>query len=150
MMSIARSILTDPELAEEVVQDTFLALWRKPSAFDPRRGSLRSFLCAVARNKAVDRVRREQAQRRVAATLGEAALSLPSVSHTDPDDRITVLHALRSLSPVQREALLLAYFGGRTYRVVASELDIPVGTAKTRMRDGLSSLRTVLATLRPA
>ena len=144
---MARRVLAEPTLAEEVAQDTFLALWRRPGAFDPARGSLQSFLLGIVRNKAIDLVRKEESLRRTRDTL---ARELPVKDEGfDPaaeiEERERVASALGTLSEVQREAIVLAYFGGRTYREVASELEIPEGTAKTRLRDGLIRLRQALA-----
>jgi RNA polymerase sigma-70 factor (ECF subfamily) len=150
VLATARRVVNERSLAEEVAQDTFVALWRRPGAYDSERGSLRAFLLGVARNKAVDLVRRERARRRTVETLlAEAAPASAGVptdeSIADVDARDQVLTALDKLSVVQREAILLAYFGGRTYREVARELDIPEGTAKTRLRDGLTRLRELIA-----
>jgi RNA polymerase sigma-70 factor, ECF subfamily len=147
---MARRVVVDPNLAEEVAQDTFLALWRRPGAFDSLRGSLQAFLLGVARNKAVDLVRREQSlRRRHDALIAEAAraskIDEADEQMTGVDDREEIRRALASLSEVQREAVVLAYFGGRTYREVATELGIPEGTAKTRLRDGLMKLRQLMA-----
>lgn len=144
---MARRVLAEPTLAEEVAQDTFLALWRRPGAFDPARGSLQSFLLGIVRNKAVDLVRKEESLRRTRDTL---ARELPVKEEgfdpsTEIEERQRVAAAIGTLSEVQREAIVLAYFGGRTYREVASELEIPEGTAKTRLRDGLIRLRGALA-----
>jgi RNA polymerase sigma-70 factor (ECF subfamily) len=146
VFGIARRVLADPNLAEEVAQDTFVALWRRPGAFDPSRGNLRSFLLAVARNKAVDLVRREEARKRATESLLQEAGMASDVAPEDEriEDRAEIRRALARLSLVQREAIVLAYFGGRTYREVARELAIPEGTAKTRLRDGLVKLRTLL------
>lgn len=146
VLGIARRVLADPNLAEEVAQDTFVALWRRPGAFDPERGSLRSFLLVVARNKAVDLVRREEARKRATDSLLQEAGSASDTAADDEriEDREEIRKALSQLSLVQREAIVLAYFGGRTYREVARELKIPEGTAKTRLRDGLVRLRTLL------
>ncbi len=141
-------VITEPTLAEEVAQDTFLALWRRPGAFDPTRGALQSFLVGIARNKAVDLVRREEARRRTReALLREAEIEPQCDMHAleGLEERAEVRDALGRLSEVQREAVVLAYFGGRTYREVAEELGIPEGTAKTRLRDALTKLRTLLA-----
>lgn len=144
---LARRVVTEPSMAEEVTQDTFLALWRRPGAFDPARGTLGSFLLAVARNKAIDLVRREEAFKRTREALFAEAESQPAARDDSPrvDEREEVSSALKQLSPVHREAIVLAYFGGRTYREVATELGIPEGTAKTRLRDGLIKLRQALA-----
>jgi RNA polymerase sigma-70 factor (ECF subfamily) len=147
VLGIARRVLADPNLAEEVAQDTFVALWRRPGAFDPERGSLRSFLMVVARNKAVDLVRKEESRKRATDSLLQEA-AVPSDMAPDDErieEREEIRRALAQLSLVQREAIVLAYFGGRTYREVARELEIPEGTAKTRLRDGLVRLRTLLS-----
>ena len=147
---MARRILVDPSLSEEVAQDTFLALWRRPGAFDPDRGSLQAFLAGIARNKAIDSVRKEESARRSRdALIAESeAPSKNVVMNEHVEERAEMLQALKELSDVQREAVVLAYFGGRTYREVATELGIPEGTAKTRLRDGLTRLRQVLESAR--
>jgi RNA polymerase sigma-70 factor, ECF subfamily len=155
VLSMARKVVVDHSLAEEIAQDTFLALWRRPGAFDPERGSLQSFLLGVARNKAVDRVRREEARRRATDALVEEARALENVAESqselaDVDEREAIRQALGTLSRPQREALVLAYFGGRTYREVAAELDIPEGTAKTHLRESLIKLRGALEAFREA
>lgn len=144
---MARRIVAESSLAEEVAQDTFVALWRRPGAYDPARGSLQAFLLGVARNKGVDLVRREEARRRASdALMAEAEIAPSQETPNDQlEERQRVKEALSTLSYVQREAIVLAYFGGRTYREVAEELDIPEGTAKTRLRDGLMKLRDLMS-----
>ena len=147
---MARRVVAEPTLAEEVAQDVFLALWRRPGAFDPSRGTIQAFLLGITRNKAVDMVRREESLRRtktalLAETEATSAEPVASEQMMEIDRREEIKEALSELSPVQREAIVLAYFGGRTYREVASELGIPEGTAKTRLRDGLIRLRELLA-----
>lgn len=145
---MATRIITDPTHAEEVAQDTFLALWRRPGAFDPHRGSLQTFLLGIARNKAIDLIRREESRRRTRDALMAETEMNPTQQGPESglEERQEVLTALQQVSEVQREALILAYFGGRTYREVAAELSIPEGTAKTRLRDGLSKLRELMQT----
>jgi RNA polymerase sigma factor (sigma-70 family) len=150
VFGMAKRIVNDPNLAEEVAQDTFLSLWRRPGAFDSRKGAMGSFLVGVARNKSVDLVRREESLRRrqdlLAAEVEAKAVVEPSADGLGGvDDREQVKGALAQLSNTQREAVVLAYFGGRTYREVAVELGVPEGTAKTRLRDGLLRLRQLLA-----
>lgn len=147
---MARRVVAEPTLAEEVAQDTFLAIWRRPGAFDSSRGTMQAFLLGVTRNKAVDLVRREEALRRAKDALlseTEATSTTPSGSEqmNEIDRREEIKKALSELSLVQREAIVLAYFGGRTYREVAEELGIPEGTAKTRLRDGLIRLKELMA-----
>lgn len=146
---MARRVVGEPTLAEEIAQDTFFALWRRPHAFDPERGALQTFLLGVARNKAIDLVRREETLKRTKETLLAEAQAASGNSARygqmdGVDQRLVVLEAVAQLTPVQRESIVLAYFGGRTYREVARELDIPEGTAKTRLRDGLMKLRELL------
>ena len=145
---VARRVLGDVTHAEEVAQDTFIALWRRPGAFDPARGSLQTFLASVARNKAVDLVRKEESRRRTRdALISEAEAEGTSAEASTAElieERHQIKAALAKLTPVQREAVVLAYFGGRTYRQVAEELGIPEGTAKTRLRDALTRLRELI------
>jgi RNA polymerase sigma-70 factor (ECF subfamily) len=149
---MARKVLAEPAMAEEVTQDTFLALWRRPGAYDPQRGSLQAFLLGVARNKAVDLVRKEESLKRTRESLTAESHTKPTYEDPGPgiDERDQVQGALEQLSPVQREALVLAYYGGRTYREVAEELGIPEGTAKTRLRDGLTKMRDLMQSSREA
>lgn len=143
---MARRVLADPTLAEEVAQDAFLSLWRRPGAFDPQRGTLKTFLTSIARNKAIDLVRKEETLKRTKDSLFQevkgAERTVSFQSHVE--DRTEVLDALHRLPAPQREAIVLAYFGGRTYREVAQELSTPEGTVKTRMRDGLIKLRKLV------
>ena len=141
MQAVVGQVLRDDSLIQDVMQEAFLALWRAPARFDPERGSLSTYLCTVARNKAVDLIRREGRFRRDAAAVEMSTEASPAPSW---DDRRVVLDALARLTHLQREALFLAYFGGFTYREVAGILNVPEGTAKTRLRDGLAALRTLL------
>jgi RNA polymerase sigma factor (sigma-70 family) len=152
VLGLARRILGDAALAEEVAQDTFLALWRRPGSFDPAKGSLQGFLMGVARNKAVDVVRKEERFARTrSALLAEAPMrSVVSGESEHIDSRDEVGSALAELPEPQKEALVLAYYGGRTYREVAAELGIPEGTAKSRLRQGLAALRSHIERSRKA
>lgn len=142
---VASRICRDPQLAEEAAQEAFLNLWRRPQVFDRSRGSLKTLVVSIARNKAIDLIRREESARRVQDAL-KAGLQHAGESSPwgDVDLRAQVEWALSALTPLQRDAISLAYFGGRTYREVAQELQIPEGTAKTRIRDGLARLRQLL------
>lgn len=146
VFGMARRVLADAGMAEEVAQDVFVALWRRPGAFDAARGSLQGFLMGVARNKAIDVVRREETRKKAReALISEQETTSMGDSATEQiDERQRVTAALAGLSGPQREAVVLAYYGGRTYREVAAELGIPEGTAKTRLRDGLGKLRELL------
>lgn len=145
--AIARRVLIDPGFAEEVVQEVFLRLWQEPGRFDPLRGSLRSWLAAQARGRAIDRVRSETAHRRRAEADAQVDVTLV------PDVEGTAVHrstadllkaALGSLPGPEREAIVMAYFGGWTYRQVAALLAVPEGTVKSRIRQGMGRLRTAL------
>jgi RNA polymerase sigma-70 factor (ECF subfamily) len=142
----ALHILRDPMLAEEVAQDTFVLLWAKPGSYNPDRGTLKVFLTAVARNKAIDVVRHEQMIRDKESLAAQATGWLETAISTAPTasvDTITIIRtALKSLPRSKREALFLAYFGGLTYREVSEVLHVPEGTAKTRIRDALIHLRS--------
>lgn len=146
VFGIAKRVLLDPSMAEEVAQDAFLALWRRPGAYDPARGSLQAFLLGVTRNKAIDLVRKEETIKRTKESLTSEleTASKETSPHEGLVERQQVREALGALTNVQREAVVLAYFGGRTYREVAGELGIPEGTAKTRLRDGLTRLRQLM------
>lgn len=146
VFGMAKRVLLDPNMAEEVAQDAFIALWRRPGAYDPARGSLQSFLLGVTRNKAIDLVRKEETIKRTKDSLISEfeTASKETTPHEGLVEREQVRDALRALTGVQREAVVLAYFGGRTYREVAEELGIPEGTAKTRLRDGLTRLRHLM------
>lgn len=146
---VALRVTRSRDLAEEAVQEAFLALWRGPG-FEARLGSLRSFLVALAHHKAVDAVRREEARARRERTY---TLTAPPPADPDGEPETAVLAAVRdgavrdalgALSPAQREALVLAYFGGRTQREIAELTGVPLGTVKTRMLAGMRRIRTVL------
>jgi RNA polymerase sigma factor (sigma-70 family) len=143
---LAARVIGDRRAAEDVTQDVFLYVWEHPEAFDPQRGRLRTFLGTLAHRRAVDHVRREEARRR----RGERDAAL-SMSVPDVDEMAMALVAaervraeVERLPAEQREAIELAYFGGRTYRQVAEELSIPEGTAKSRLRLGLRRIADAL------
>jgi RNA polymerase sigma-70 factor (ECF subfamily) len=154
--SLALRLLGDTTAAEEVVQETFLKLWRQPNAYQPARGRLPPWLLGVAHHHAVDMLRRRQLEQRHRATSngdGTAAgldnLGLASADE-DPqlgaggfDQRDAIGRALAELPPEQRLPLELAYYRGMTQFEVATLLSVPLGTIKTRMRLGLQQLRKV-------
>ncbi len=152
VFSVTRSITgTDPD-AEEVAEAVFLHLWTNPAQFDPRRGSVRTYLATVARTRARDRVRarrrrHEAIQRSAAAGGGEFAAPVSNPG-ADPAGEVLMSEArgqldqlLGELSDEQREAIELAFFGGMTQTEIAEELGAPLGTIKTRIRDGMAKLR---------
>lgn len=145
VIGMARRVLGDPTLAEEVAQDAFVAFWHRPGAFDPARGNLKTFLCGVARNKAIDLVRKGEALKRTREALTEELEIATTIDlEHQIDERARVVAALKELTPAQREAIVLAYYGGRTYRAAAEELKVAEGTIKTRIREGMMKLRLLL------
>jgi RNA polymerase sigma-70 factor (ECF subfamily) len=144
-LAVATRVTANRHLAEEAVQEAFVDVWRKCDRYDVRKGGLRQWVLAVVHNKAVDAVRRERAASDV-APMGPEPVAAPDPAEAGwmSDRRKRVLKAVEQLSPAQREAIMLAYFGGLTYREVAVRLGIPEGTAKSRLRDGLMTLRGLL------
>ena len=146
--ALARRILADDTLAEDVLQDVFLSVWRDPGAFDGRRGSFASWLLAMVHHKAVDAVRREESQRRRQGLAEDDLLLQEPLSSRDVEEEAwsrTVAERVRSalgdLPAPQREALTLAYYGGYTQREVAALTGAPLGTVKTRMLAGMRRLK---------
>ena len=141
-------VVRDRAKAEEVTQETFLEVWRTASRFDRDRGSALSWLMTIGHRRAVDRVRSAEASSRRDATYHERTRPVDhdqtaEAAHASLEAR-RVRGALDSLTPTQRQALELAYFGGYTHTEVAAMLDLPLGTAKTRIRDGLIRLRDTM------
>ncbi len=149
--ALARRVLADDTLAEDVVQDVFLSVWRDPHAYDGSRGSFSSWLLAMVHHKAVDAVRREEAhRRRQSRAEDDLVLSAPTAARDVEDEawsRVVseqVRLALGALPDAQREALTLAYYGGYTQREVAALTHAPLGTVKTRMLAGMRRLKEEL------
>jgi RNA polymerase sigma-70 factor (ECF subfamily) len=144
--SLARRILRDPALAEDAVQDAFLAIWRGAERFAPERAKASSWIMTLVHRRAVDLVRREQ--RRRADSLPEAEPAAPEGSAEDAVwlrlERERVQQALRQLPDRQRETLELAYYGGFTQSELADRLGRPLGTIKSQMFAALAGLREVL------
>jgi len=140
---IARRMLGPDGAADDVVQETFLLLWEHPDRFDPRRGTLSSYLTAASRGRALDLMRRDTARRRREDRVArDAALTY---THVEDDGvrrglRERLVRALSDLPDRQREPIALAYFGHLTYEEVAAVLGEPPGTIKSRIRIGLRSL----------
>jgi RNA polymerase sigma-70 factor, ECF subfamily len=152
--ALARRVLADDTLAEDVLQDVFLSVWRDPGAFDRTRGTFSSWLLAMVHHKAVDAVRREESQRRRHARAeDERVLATPTEVHDVEGEAWTrvvserVRGALSTLPAAQREALTLAYYGGYTQREVAALTGAPLGTVKTRMLAGMRRLKEELGGL---
>lgn len=145
---LVRRVLRDPAQAEEVAQEVMLDIWKLASRFDLDRGNASSWIMTMAHRRAVDRVRSEQASRdraeRVGAREGAPAFDEVAEQVEIRLEQQQVRKALGGLTELQRQAVELAYYGGYTYREVASLLNAPLGTVKTRLRDGLIRLRDAL------
>jgi RNA polymerase sigma-70 factor, ECF subfamily len=140
---LARRVVRDPARAEEIVQEVFLSVWRFATRFDPERGSARSWVLTLTHRRAVDVVRRDAAASERERRVG---------THDTPFDTVLeetttrlegerVRQCLDTLTELQRESVMLAYYGGYTYPEVSALLDTNLSTIKTRMRDGLIRLR---------
>lgn len=147
--SLARRILADETLAQDVVQEVFLSLWRDAGRFDPARGTVSTYLLSMTHHRSVDVVRREEKVRRHRGP--EEALEFESNPKDNVEEQVEtaerraeVRAALAQLPAPQREALLLAYFGGYTQREVAVLVGVPLGTVKTRMAAGMRKLKDSL------
>lgn len=145
---LARRVLGHVHMAEEVTQDVLLEVWQQAPRFDTSRGRARSWVLTLAHRRAVDCVRSVQAatdrdRREATMTLDTAPDDVPTTvqRHLEAE---AVRRCLESLTDLQRQSVLLAYYGGHTHREVARLLDTPLGTVKTRLRDGLIRMRDCL------
>jgi RNA polymerase sigma-70 factor (ECF subfamily) len=152
--SVALRVVGDTYVAEDITQDVFLRVWRRPEQFDLERGKFVTWLLSVARNRSIDE-RRSHGRRLRHEALPSAAEEedvLPSTHDLDDpalvtlleDDRQAVRRALEVLPPEQRLAIHLAYFGGMTQQEIANRLGQPLGTVKTRIRLGMQKMRGAL------
>ena len=148
LFGLVLRIVRDHAMAEEVTQEVYLDVWRQSARFDPQRGSAMSWLMTIAHRSAVDRVRASEASRRRddahAATHQDVDFDTTAESAQASLEAQRVRRALATLTDAQRAAVELAYLGGYTHTEVARLLGLPLGTAKTRIRDGLIRLRDTL------
>ncbi len=149
VLALALRIVRSQAEAEDVVQDTFLEVWRRASEFDGSRGELSAWIMAMARSRSIDRVRRARVRMRFAETpQPEPAVSTPDEQAGLQRDGAKVRGVLQTLPPEQRNALELAYFDGLTQQQIAERTGLPLGTVKTRLRLALEKLSTQLEALR--
>ena len=148
-LALAVRIVRDRGVAEDMVHDAYVAVWNKVDRYDPARGSLRTWLLTIVRNRALDRLRRNRPTDDLAVVDDRHD---PDLGASNPTwertvallDRASLQSALETLPADQRQAVEMAYFEGRTYRQVATDLGIPEGTAASRLRLALVKLRAVL------
>lgn len=143
--SVALRVLQDTGAAEDVLQDIFMQLWRNPGAFDASRGNMAAWLAVIARNRAIDALRRRRPENNIEDVVVFVEHNLASEA-----DRSRTMHkvrgAMQAMPAPQRAALEMAYFEGLTHSEIAGKTGEPLGTIKTRIRTGLLALRKVLAT----
>lgn len=153
-LALARRVVNQPFLAEEIVQEAFLAVWRNPAGYDRQRGSVRTWLMGMVHHRAVDAVRREESQRRRAEDPrgGEVVVVDFADRVVDelglPEERKAVRAALEELPGEQRQVIELMYFGGLSQSKIAARLDLPLGTVKSRTLLGMRRLRAALVETR--
>lgn len=146
--AVALRVLSDPGAAEDVVQDSFLSIWRRAATYRSEKGSVRNWICSIVRHRAIDRLRGEAGRTRYELALDEKPEE-PAVSDTwgqvaEDLAREQIQQALRQLPFEQRQTIELAYWCGLSQREIAENMEIPLGTVKGRARLALSKLRDVL------
>ena len=145
VFGLVSKVVRNPAQSEEVTQEVFVELWRTAPRFDPARGTARSWIMTCAHRRAVDRVRSAESAARRDDLAGRRDQGRPYdevVEQVETSlEREHVRRGLEALTDLQREAVVLAYYGGYTHREIAELLGVPAGTVKTRLRDGLIRLR---------
>lgn len=152
VLGLIRRVLIDAAQSEEVAQEVFLEAWQSASRFDPNKGRAMTWIMTMAHRRAIDRIRASQASRDRDTAVGirDLPTAYDQVAETVEvrveHERVEV--AMATLSEAQRQAIALAYYGGLSQSEVAAELGIPLGTAKTRLRDAMIRLREELGVTR--
>jgi len=145
---LVKRIVRDPTLSQDATQVVMTELWKTAARFDPDRGAAASWILTLAHRRAIDVVRREQSSRDRIQRAGRTQMERPADTIAEgvvmEDEHAEVRAAMHHLTELQREAIQMAWFDGYTYREVAAALDVPLGTIKTRMRDGMIRLRDEL------
>lgn len=148
LFGLIRRLIVDPAQSEEVMQDVYLEIWQTSTRFDQAKGSALSWMFTLAHRRAVDRIRSAQASRDRDMRIGVRDLGVP-VDTVAEEAEVRIEHekvheAMSQLSDLQRECVSLAYYSGLTHTEIAAKLSVPLGTVKTRLRDGMIRLRDVL------
>jgi len=153
VQAVAVRMLRDRAVADELVEDVFVEIWRRSAQYDPSRGSLATWIATISRSRGIDRIRARQRHGHVHLAADDQADQVLTAPASDPaegviagENRLRIDRALRVLSSEQREALELAYFHGLTQLEIATRLSRPLGTVKTHMRQGLIRMRDELRT----
>ncbi len=146
VFGLARRVIRDPERAEDVSQEVFVEVWRKAPNFDRAKGTAKTWILTITHRRAVDAIRRaETARKYEAQVIGEEVdLEAPGEALIAQEEQGAVRECLKTLTDLQQESIQLAYYQGYTYNQVATLLERPLPTIKTRMRDGLIRLRDCL------
>jgi RNA polymerase sigma-70 factor (ECF subfamily) len=144
LLSYTRQLCRDAVLAEDMVQEVFVTVWRKAASFRPDRGDPAGWLYSIARNKLIDHWRRSGTGNELGTMDFEQLPARGEHGEHGKDLLLTLRKALSRVPPEQRQAIELAYFGGLTYEETAKELKLPLGTLKSRIRIGLRNMRAVL------
>ena len=151
VFGLAKRVVRDPSRAEEITQDVFLSVWRFATRFDPAKGSARTWVLTLTHRRAVDVVRADEAASRREQRVGATQDTPYDTVLEEASNRLQgeqVRECLDTLTELQRESVLLAYYGGYTYPEVSALLEVKLPTVKTRMRDGLIRLRDCLGAWR--
>jgi RNA polymerase sigma-70 factor (ECF subfamily) len=147
-LAVARRMLREPRDAEEIVQESFLEVWRRVDSYDPARGSASAWLCSIARNRAIDRLRSGQSAAKMKSQLGQQSEASPQPPPLEEaiarQERERIRAALDELPREQRQVLELAYFEGFTQTEIAERTGDALGTVKTRARLALKKLDQLL------
>jgi RNA polymerase sigma-70 factor, ECF subfamily len=152
VFGVARRVVRDPQMAEDIAQEVLVEVWKLAPRFDPTKGRALSWIVTIAHRRAIDRVRSEQSRgEREERASRDAAPATTGAEVTARMEEEAVQRGLATglglLTPTQREAISLAFYEGRTHHEVAQLLGVPLGTAKTRIRDGLIRLRDAVEPL---
>ncbi len=147
VFGLARKVVIDRELAREIAQEVLVEVWRKANTYDSSRGSGMTWIAVMTRRRAIDVVRSVEASRRRETAVPDSPPSPDPVGDrvVDREEHSQVRTALDELSTLQRQAIDLAFFGGQTHSQIAETLQLPLGTVKTRIRDGLLRLSQTMS-----